>query len=80
MSKNVEHKELINSLKRNPDNAFFLDLVKLLEFRLDIIKNQLVDASDNEYKKLQGQGFELRTMLSDLKRRPVDSPFTGGFD
>ena len=72
---------LYNSLKRNTDNQFYVDLVKLLEFRLDTVKNQMIDTVDpNELHKLQGRGCELRDMLTSLQRRPVGAQRTGAFD
>jgi hypothetical protein len=72
---------LYNSLKRNTDNRFYLDLIKLIEFRLETIKNQMIDAVEtDELKKLQGRGAELRDMLTSLQRRPVEAQRTGAFD
>jgi hypothetical protein len=73
--------ELYNSLKRNTDNQFYLDLIKLLEFRLDTAKGQLVDAVDiDEMKRLQGRAAELKDILTALQRRPIQSQQTGAFD
>jgi hypothetical protein len=73
--------ELINRLKRNTDNQFFLDLVQLLEFRLSVIKDQLVKCTDEpETKRLQGRGQELQELITDLTRKPlVSKQATGAF-
>jgi hypothetical protein len=73
--------ELYTSLKRNPDNTFYVDLVKLLEFRLATVKDQLIKAVDtDEMKRLQGRGAELSDMLSALQRKPVKAQHTGSFN
>jgi hypothetical protein len=67
-------------LKRNPDNQFFVDLVKLLEFRLSTVQDQIVrSVEDNETKRLQGRALELMDMLSALQRKPVKPQSTGAF-
>ena len=72
---------LYNSLRRNTDNSFYLDLIKLLEFKLDIAKSQLVDAVDvDEMKRLQGRAAELKEILVALQRKPIKSQLTGAFD
>jgi hypothetical protein len=71
----------MNSLKRNPDNQMFLNLVSLLEFKLDVIKDQLVRCDDDaETKRLQGRARELAEILAGLKRKPVaEQEYTGSF-
>jgi hypothetical protein len=78
---NTNLQGLYNTLKRNPDSQFFQDLVELLNFRLSVIKDQLLRATDdNELKRLQGRGMELQEMISALTRRPVEkSMSTGAF-
>lgn len=72
---------LYNSLRRNTDNSFYLDLVKLLEFKLDTVKNQLIDAVEiNDMKRLQGRAAELKEMLTALQRKPIVRQQTGAFD
>jgi hypothetical protein len=68
-------------LKRNPDNQFFIDLMNLLEFRLSVIKDQLIKVTDdNEYKRIQGRGQELSEMITALTRRSVEkTKATGAF-
>jgi hypothetical protein len=52
----------------------------LLEFRLSVIKDQLIKANDDEYKRLQGRGQELSEMITALTRKPVkEQAFTGSF-
>jgi hypothetical protein len=55
--------------------------MELLEFRLSVIKDQLIRATDdNEFKRLQGRGQELNEMIAALTRRPVEkSMSTGAF-
>jgi len=75
--------EIYSKLKRNPDNQFFVDLMTLLNFRLDTIKRQLIESTeDQETIRLQGRGKELSEMISALTRKPVDSTkmMTGGFN
>jgi hypothetical protein len=58
-----------------------VDLVKLLEFKLETVKNQMIDTVDtDELKKLQGRGCEIRDILTALQRRPVEKQHTGSFD
>lgn len=72
---------LYSSLKRNPDNQFYLDLVKLLEFRLDVVKKQLVKAvEEGEMKRIQGRALELTELLQGLQRKPVQEQHTGAFN
>ena len=67
-------------LRRNTDGDFYKDLVSLLEFRLDTLKNELVECgSVDEYRKLQGRAAELKDMLSHLHRKPVKSQCTGAY-
>jgi hypothetical protein len=53
----------------------------LLNFRLSVIKNQMIRVTDdNELKRLQGRGQELDEMIAALTRRPVEkSMSTGAF-
>ena len=74
---------LYGSLRRNPDNQFFVDLMSLLEFRMSVIKDQLVMATDdNEFKRLQGRGQEIHEMITALTRKPVSAnkQKTGAFN
>jgi hypothetical protein len=53
----------------------------LLNFRLAVIKDQLVETTDDsEYKRLQGRGKEIKDMISNLTRKPVDTQSTGAFN
>ena len=73
---------LYSSLRRNPDNQFFVDLMALLEFRLSAIKDQLIKVTDDsEFKRLQGRGQEIDDMITALTRKPVTSKqITGSFN
>jgi hypothetical protein len=72
--------EMYTSLKRNPDNKFFLDLIKLLEFKLDTSKTQLVKAVGvDEFQKIQGRALELTELLQGLQRKPVHKQPDGAF-
>lgn len=67
-------------LRRNTDSEFYKDLISLLEFRLDIMKTELIEcASVDDYRKLQGRASELKEMLSHLQRKPVKSQRTGAY-
>jgi hypothetical protein len=78
---NKNQAALYGSLRRNTDNQFFVDLMVLLNFRLAVIKDQLVEtADDDEYKRLQGRGKEIKDMISNLTRKPVDKQATGAFN
>ncbi len=74
---------LYNNIKRNPDNQFFKDLMTLLNFRLDTVKDQwIVSTDDRESTKLQGRAAELKDIISALSRKPVNDSeqHTGSFD
>ena len=74
---------LISSLKAHPDNDAFINLTSYLEFRLGVIKDQLVRALEqDEIVRLQGRALETSEFLQDLRRRPVEAKnrFTGSFD
>lgn len=73
--------ELYKSLRRNPDNQFFIDLMTLLEFRLDVVKGLLVQANNiGEIQRLQGRALELNDTISALTRKPVAKQHTGSFN
>ena len=64
---------IINRLKRNTDNQFYIDLLEYLDNRLEVIKVQLVNApDDDEFKRLQGRGRELHEFITALTRKPID--------
>jgi hypothetical protein len=74
--------ELINSMKRNTDNQFYLNLVGYLELQLELKKTMLVGADDmDEVKRIQGRCRELSDMLKALTRKPVNvSQHSGAFN
>jgi hypothetical protein len=53
----------------------------LLEFRLSVIKDQLIRGTDDiEFRRLQGRGQELQEMITALTRKPVkEQAYTGSF-
>ena len=66
--------ELIKSLKAHPDNDAFINLTTYLEFRLGVIKDQVIrSVDDDETKRLQGRALEIDGFLTDLRRRPVST-------
>ena len=73
--------ELINTLKSNPNNQSFLNLVAYLEFRLATIQRQWPMAIGiEEISKLQGRALELTEFLAYLRRVPVTKQYSGSFD
>ena len=72
---------MYNSLKRSPDNQFYLNLIQLLEFKLSTIKNQLIDAEDDkEIHRLQAKAREIRDTLRGLELKPrVLDTYDGGY-
>jgi len=74
--------ELYNSVKSSPDNQLFINFTNLLEFKLDVIKKQLIQAVDStEMIRLQGRAQELQDILDALRRQPVSKPqYTGSFN
>ena len=78
---NTKQQEYLEALKRNTDNSFYLNLVKLLELKLILIKDQIIRCiDDDEVKRLQGRGIELQDLISSLKRKPVKPQHTGSFN
>jgi len=77
----TKQNEYLDSLKRNPDNSFYLTLVKLLELKLDLVKDQIVRCMDtDETIRLQGRATELDDILKALQRKPVqEHQHTGSF-
>ena len=76
----TKQNELLNSLRRNTDNTFFINLVQLLDLKLGLIKDQLVRCiDDDETKRLQGRAMELSDLLAGLQRKPVKPQHTGAF-
>jgi hypothetical protein len=77
----TKQNEYLDSLRRNPDNQFYLTLVKLLQLKLDLAKDQWVRCTDDgEGKRLQGRALELEDLIKALKRKPVVvTEHTGSF-
>jgi hypothetical protein len=75
-------KEIINRLKRNTDNQFYVDLLDYSNGRLEVIKMQLLKCTDDdEFKRLQGRGRELDDLIMALTRKPVSiTQHTGSFN
>jgi hypothetical protein len=73
--------ELLNRLKRNPDNTFTVDLLTYLNFRLEVIKCQcLKSGDDGETKILQGRGREIDDLIVALTRKPIAAQPNGAFN
>ena len=71
--------QLFTSLKGSPENQFFLNLVSLLEYRLETVKNDLVDSDEIDTQVHKGRARELKYLISGLTRKPVEEQFTGAF-
>lgn len=71
---------LLDVIRRNPDNHFYLTLKEFVETRIYEIQEQLVKEKDmDEVKRLQGKADELQTILKGLTRKPVVNTYDGGF-
>jgi hypothetical protein len=80
LAKTVQ-KELIDLMKRNTDNQFFMNLTRYLELRITLQKDTLVGTLDmDEVKRIQGRVLELQEFLKALRRRPVEKQHTGSFN
>jgi hypothetical protein len=75
-------KEHINRLRRSTENEMYFALKSLLEIRLETVKNQMIDSTTTaEYNILKGRARELRELLLDLTRKPVNTNYkTGAFN
>lgn len=71
---------LFSSLKGSPENQFFLNLISLLESRLEVIKNELVDSDESDTVILKGRARELKHLILGLTRKPVVDQYTGSFN
>ena len=72
--------KLFASLKGSPENQFFLNLITLLEGRLETIKNDMIDSDDTDINIQKGRARELKHLISGLLRKPVTEQFTGSFN
>lgn len=77
---NTKQKEYITSMKRNPDGTQYQLLLKYLELRVGLLKDQLLTESDmDEVKRIQGRGLEINDLLKALTRKPVVNEFDGAY-
>jgi hypothetical protein len=72
--------QLFMSLKGSPENQFFLNLISLLENRLETIKNDMVDSDEVDHRIQKGRARELKHLISGLTRKPVSEQYTGSFN
>lgn len=64
---------LVQNVKRRINNHELDTLMTLLKFRLDTVKTQMIDVDDDDFKRYQGRARELKELIDDLSRKPVDA-------
>jgi hypothetical protein len=70
----------LRNLRSYSSGKTYVNLVGLLECRLDTLKDKLLTADDSEYKSIQGQAKEIKHLLNSLTREAVKEQFTGSFN
>lgn len=77
---NINGKQYLDSLKRNPDGTYYKILLKYAELRIEYLKDELMKERDmDEVKRIQGQALEMTNLLKGLTRKPVVNKFDGAF-
>ena len=79
MSK-LNETQYFNNLRAYQDGKAYVNLTGLLKVRLEILKDKLLTAEDNEVYKIQGQAKEVKYLLSSLTREPMKQQHTGAFN
>jgi hypothetical protein len=71
---------LIDSIRRNPDNNFLINLKKYLELRVSELNSQWPKVTDvEEIKRMQGRSLEIAEFLKALERVPVENKYDGAY-
>jgi hypothetical protein len=71
---------LYESLKRNTDNEFFINLIALLDSRIKSVNDKWPrEIGIENISILQGRAQELKDIRDALLRRPVATQHTGAF-
>lgn len=75
-------RELLDSLRRSPDNQFFMNLKELLEtINYEILRLLVKTTDKDEILRLQGKALLLEELVTDLTRKqPVNKQKTGAFN
>lgn len=73
-------RSMLDKLKRNPDNSFYLTLREFCIARQYEIQEEMVKETDmDNVKRLQGRAIELKDMLDSLTRKPVVNKHDGAY-
>lgn len=74
-------KELIDAMKRNTDNHFYMSLKEYAETRIYEVQELLVKETDmDNIMRLQGRATEMRELLDGLTRKPIAEQYEGAFN
>jgi len=79
MSK-LSETQYLNNLRSYTEGKTYINLIGLLNCRLEILKTSLLTAEGLEVQKIQGQAKEITHLLKSLTRKPMTQQHTGAFN